>query len=52
MSFNHSILIYSIKNYKDKEALEAKNSVNIYVLNEDVKSGQIITSDMVTRKRN
>ena len=46
-----AFLFIQLKNYKDKEAIEAKNSVNIYVLSEDVKSGQIITSNMVTRKQ-
>ena len=44
-----AFLFIQLKNYK--EAIEAKNSVNIYVLSEDVKSGQIITSNMVTRKQ-
>ena len=44
-----AFLILQIKNYRDKEAQELAASVNIAVLNQDVKSGQIITSDMLTQ---
>ena len=44
-----AFLILQRKNYRDKEAQELAASVNIAVLNQDVKSGQIITSDMLTQ---
>lgn len=45
-----ALLILQLKNYRDKEEAQKKASVNIYVLNADVKSGQIITSDMLVSK--
>lgn len=42
-----ALLIVQLKNYRDKELAEKAASVNIAVLNQDVKSGQIITSDML-----
>lgn len=45
-----ALLILQLKNYRDKEETLKKSSVNIYVLNSDVKSGQIITSDLLTQK--
>ena len=46
-----ALLFLQIKNYRDKETLEIANRVNIAVLNQDVKSGQIITEDMLTTKQ-
>lgn len=43
-----AFLFLQIKNYRDKEAAEVANRVNIAVLQQDVKSGQIITEDMLT----
>ena len=43
-----ALLVLQLKNYKDEELAEQQASVNIAVLNQDVKSGQIITSDMLT----
>ncbi len=45
-----AFLFIQLKNYKDKEAEELAASVNICVLNQNVKSGQIITSDMLSSK--
>lgn len=42
-----ALLILQIKNYRDKELEEQRASVNIAVLSQDVKSGQIITADML-----
>ena len=44
------ILFMQIKNYRDKEAQETAAKVSIAVLNQDVKSGQIITDDMLEKK--
>ncbi len=44
------LLFIQLKNYQDKEAESIKSMVNIAILNTDVKSGQIITSDMLTTK--
>lgn len=46
-----AFLFLQIKNYRDKEALEIANRVNIAVLSQDVKSGQIITEDMLTTRQ-
>ena len=40
-----------LKNYQDKEAQQKLLQTTIYVLNQDVKSGQIITSDMLQPKQ-
>ena len=42
-----ALLILQLKNYRDKELEEQRASVNIAILNQDVKSGQIITADML-----
>ena len=42
-----ALLIVQLKNYSDKEAEELAAKVSIYVLGQDVKSGQTITSDML-----
>ena len=42
-----ALLIVQLKNYRDKELEEQRASVNIAVLNQDVKSGQVITADML-----
>ena len=42
-----ALLAVQLKNYKDKELEELNAKVTISVLNQDVKSGQIITSDMI-----
>ena len=42
-----ALLIVQLKNYRDKELEEQRASVNIAVLNQDVKSGQVITVDML-----
>ncbi len=46
-----AFLFLQLKNYQDKEAADKKLQTTIYLLNEDVKSGQIITSDMLTPKQ-
>ena len=45
-----ALLILQLKNYKEKEAEEQANSVKIWVLSQDVISGQIITTDMLTQQ--
>ncbi len=45
-----AFLFIQLKNYRDREAEEIAASVNIYVLNQDVKSGQVITVDMLTQQ--
>ena len=45
-----ALLVLQLKNYRDEEQELKAKSVNIYVLNQDVKSGQIITSDMLVSK--
>ena len=45
-----ALLILQLKNYKDKEQAELAASVSIYTLNQDVKSGQVITSDMLEQQ--
>lgn len=42
-----ALLILQLKNYRDKELEAQRASVNIAVLNQDVKSGQVITADML-----
>ncbi len=46
-----AILFMQIKNYRDKEAKETAAKVNIAVLKQDIKSGQIITEDMLENKQ-
>lgn len=43
-----AFLFLQLKNYKDKEIAEKNARQKVAVLNQDVKSGQIITSDMLT----
>ena len=43
-------LIIQLKNYRDKEAQELANSTNVYVLKQDVRSGEIITPDMLEKQ--
>lgn len=45
-----AFLFIQLKNYRDKEAEEIAASVNICVLNQNVKSGQIITADMLSQQ--
>ena len=45
-----AFLVIQLKNYIDKENAEKQASVNIAVLGQSVKSGQIITADMLTQK--
>lgn len=45
-----ALLLLQLKNYKDKEAEEQKNSVKVWVLAEDVISGQVITTDMLKQQ--
>lgn len=45
-----AILIFMLKDKLDKEQAELKASTNVYVLNQDVSSGQVITSDMLVTK--
>lgn len=40
------ILFLQLKKVKDEQAAEAKLRVNVYTLNQDVKSGQVLTEDM------
>lgn len=45
-----AFLLLQLKNYKDKEAQEQANSVKVWVLSQDVMSGQVITTDMLTQQ--
>lgn len=45
-----ALLLMQLKNYRDKEAEEQRNRENVYVLKQDVKSGQVITKDMFEQK--
>lgn len=45
-----AFLIIQLKNYKEKEAEELANSVKVWVLAQDVISGQIITTDMLIQQ--
>ncbi len=45
-----AFLIIQLKNYREKEAAEQANSVKVWVLSEDVISGQVITTDMLTQQ--
>ena len=45
-----ALLIIQLKNYKEKEAQEQANSVKVWVLSQDVISGQVITTDMLTQQ--
>lgn len=45
-----TLLILQLKNYKEKEAEEQANSVKVWVLAQDVISGQVITTDMLIQQ--
>lgn len=45
-----ALLFIQLKNYKDKEAEEQANSVKVWVLGQNVISGQVITTDMLTQQ--
>lgn len=45
-----AFLFIQLKNYKDKEAEERANSVKVWVLSQDVISGQVITTDMLKQQ--
>lgn len=45
-----ALLILQLKNYKEKEAEEQANSVKVWVLSQDVISGQVITTDMLVQQ--
>lgn len=45
-----ALLILQLKNYKEKEAEEQANSVRVWVLSQDVISGQVITTDMLVQQ--
>lgn len=45
-----ALLIIQLKNYKEKEAQEQANSVKVWVLSQDVISGQVITTNMLTQQ--
>lgn len=45
-----AFLLIQLKNYKVKEAEEQANSVKVWVLSQDVISGQVITTDMLKQQ--
>mgnify|MGYP002286171661 FL=1 len=45
-----ALLFIQLKNYKEKEQEEKANSVKVWVLGQDVISGQVITTDMLTQQ--
>ncbi len=45
-----ALLFIQLKNYKDKETEEQANSVKVWVLNQNVISGQVITTDMLVQQ--
>ena len=45
-----AFLLIQLKNYKEKEAEEQANSVKVWVLSQDVISGQVITTDMLIQQ--
>lgn len=45
-----ALLFIQLKNYREKEQEEVANSVNVWVLNQNVISGQVITTDMLVQK--
>lgn len=45
-----ALLLIQLKGYKEKEAEEQANSVKIWVLSQDVISGQVITTDMLKQQ--
>ena len=46
-----ALLFMQLKQVKDEQAAELAKLVNVYVINQDVKSGQILTEDMFTTKQ-
>ncbi len=45
-----AFLLIQLKNYREKEAEEQANSVKVWVLSQDVISGQVITTDMLKQQ--
>lgn len=45
-----AFLLIQLKEYKDKEVEEKQKSVKVYVLKQDVKSGETITPDMLVQQ--
>ena len=45
-----AFLLIQLKNYREKEAQEQANSVKVWVLSQDVISGQVITTDMLKQQ--
>ena len=45
-----AFLVIQLKDKSDKEKAELQASVQAYVLNQDVSSGQVITTDMLTKQ--
>lgn len=45
-----TFLLFQLKKYKEEEALEQANSVKVWVLSQNVISGQVITTDMLTQQ--
>lgn len=45
-----ALLLMQLKNYRDKEAEERRNMENVYVLKQNVKSGEVITKNMLELK--
>lgn len=45
-----AFLLIQLKGYKDKEVEEKQKSVKVYVLKQDVKSGETITPDMLVQQ--
>lgn len=45
-----AFLLIQLKGYKEKEAEEKAKSVKIYVLKQDIKSGETITPEMLTQQ--
>lgn len=45
-----AFLVIQLKNYREKEAEEQANSVKVWVLSQDVISGQVITTDMLKQQ--
>ena len=46
-----ALLFMQLKQVKDEQAAELAKLVNVYVINQDVKSGQILTEDMFITKQ-
>lgn len=45
-----ALLFLQLKNYKEKEATEKANSVKVWVISQDIISGQVITTDMLKQQ--